>query len=588
VQAKLRIGPVDDPLEREADRIADAVIADRSIASVAGAPSSALQRKCAACEAEEEGMVRRKESGIAPATRNGAEAAVAAVSHGGIPLTADQRAYFEPRFGRDLSRVRVHLHPRAHDAAGAIEARAYTSGMNIAFALGQFSPSSTDGRRLIAHELAHVAQQDRAQPGANASTADIWRQHEVRTQAQEEERERRKAEQAEREAREKDQREIAQIERASQRGRRFAGDKNNQIRSYLGGIEVVYRMMTKYYPFMEDSIAGVGFDPNVTDIAIVPASRNAKLQDDSAFVIKIGAKFIQSDTTAQRRSLEAALRALPSVAGQLDWAAALKEGAQVASSVEFGSTTGSLPGADEEDAYDASAWDEISRKLIRAKIEPWRAMKRLVDHATSPVPKKGGGTTIWKFDCFDAVAFAQVYARWRVMSRFQFNSIYYPLELGYLQSSQKMEWQPSITSRKPGGARYTEETRPGATASGIEVVHTNITESWSELLRTAPIGTHVTWSNLDAEARCKAAEQRRKINPGFPDPSYCESFQHENTMKLGPDTYLAHPFKIKNQAEIEAALADAVISTLDRKPPLQSYIRKNIYISKMRKPKQSP
>ena len=278
------------------------------------------------------------------------------------------------------------------------------------------------------------------------------------------ERERREAEQAQREAREKNEREIAQIEGASRRGRQFAGDKNNQIRSHLGGIEVVYRMMTKFYPSMENSIAGVGFDPNVGDIAILPASGNAKLQDDSSFVIKIGPKFIQSDTAAQRQSLKSTLRALPSGAGQLDWAAALKEGAQVATTVRFGSTTGTLPGqADAQDAYDASAWDEISGKVIRAKIEPWRAMKRLVDHATSAVPKKGGGETIWKFDCFDAVVFAQVYARWRVMSRFQFNSTYYPLELGFMsRASQETEWRGAIKSEKPGGARFVEhEAKPG-------------------------------------------------------------------------------------------------------------------------------
>jgi hypothetical protein len=586
----LRIGPVDDPLEREADQIADAVMADRSIAGITGASSSAPQRKCAACEAEEEGMIRRKESGVAPTTRNGAEAAVAAVADGGMPLTGNQLAYFEPRFGRDLSRVRIHLHPRAHEAANAIQARAYTSGLNIAFAAGEFSPSSTDGRRLIAHELAHVAQQDRMQLGGNAGMADLWRQHRSETLAQFEERERREAEQAQREAREQNEREIAQIERASRRGRQFAGDKSNQIRSYLGGIEVVYRMMTKYFKSMEDSIAGVGFDPTVSDIAILPANRNAKLQDDSAFVIKVGAKFIQSDTAAQLRSLEAALRALPSVAGQLDWAAALKEGAQVATSVAFGSTTGGIPGqVDAQDAYDASAWGEISGKVIRARIEPWRAMKRLVDHATSAVPKKGGGETKWRFDCFDAVVFAQVYARWRVMSRFQFNSTYYPLELGFMsRASQVTEWRGATKSDKPGGARYIEhEATPGGPLLFV-APRTAVTESQSELLRTAPIGTQVIWSNLDAQTKCTAALRRRQSDPNFPDPPYCQSFQSENAMKLGPDTYMAHPFGIKNQAEIEAALANAVISTLSRKPPLLEYIKRNIYISALRQPKQSP
>ena len=82
----------------------------------------------------------------------------------GQPLDAPTRAYFEPRFGRDLSSVRVHTGAPANAAAQLIGARAYTLGSNIAFAPGEFQPSSEAGRALIAHELAHVVQQPR-EPG---------------------------------------------------------------------------------------------------------------------------------------------------------------------------------------------------------------------------------------------------------------------------------------------------------------------------------------------------------------------------------------------------------------------------------------
>jgi hypothetical protein len=108
VQAALRVGRSDDPLEGEADRIADAVLAG-----------------------------------------------------GGRPLPPTLRAYFEPRFGRDLGRVRVHTGPGAARATGAIEARAFTRGRDIAFGAGEYAPDRPEGRRLIAHELAHVVQQER-------------------------------------------------------------------------------------------------------------------------------------------------------------------------------------------------------------------------------------------------------------------------------------------------------------------------------------------------------------------------------------------------------------------------------------------
>jgi hypothetical protein len=161
IQMKARIGPVDDPLEREADHVAERVIAGKLAGAIGGAPSFGVQRKCAACETEEERPIQRKERGSAPRTPGGARAdtAVNALTSGGMPLSARQRAYFEPRFGRDFSNVRLHTHGRAAAAAADIQARAYTWRNDIAFAAGEFSPGSREGRRLIAHELAHVAQQ---------------------------------------------------------------------------------------------------------------------------------------------------------------------------------------------------------------------------------------------------------------------------------------------------------------------------------------------------------------------------------------------------------------------------------------------
>src|ERR1043165_1116328 len=75
------------------------------------------------------------------------------------PLDASTRAFFEPRFGHDFSRVRIHADAEAPRSATAVNALAYTAGEHIVFQTGRYAPSSTAGRRLLAHELTHVVQQ---------------------------------------------------------------------------------------------------------------------------------------------------------------------------------------------------------------------------------------------------------------------------------------------------------------------------------------------------------------------------------------------------------------------------------------------
>lgn len=78
-------------------------------------------------------------------------------------MSQSERSYFEPRFGRDLSQVRLHTGKGAAQAARGIGARAYTLRNHIAFGAGQYQPSTHEGRRLIAHELTHTLQQGHGQ-----------------------------------------------------------------------------------------------------------------------------------------------------------------------------------------------------------------------------------------------------------------------------------------------------------------------------------------------------------------------------------------------------------------------------------------
>jgi hypothetical protein len=81
-----------------------------------------------------------------------------ALSTPGLPLSPETRASIEPRFGVDFARVRVHTDERAAASAGALEALAYTRRNDIVFARGRYQPETTDGMRLLAHELAHTVQ----------------------------------------------------------------------------------------------------------------------------------------------------------------------------------------------------------------------------------------------------------------------------------------------------------------------------------------------------------------------------------------------------------------------------------------------
>ncbi len=84
----------------------------------------------------------------------------------GRPLDEATRDEMEEKFGEDFSDVRVHAGGAAAVSAAALRANAWTSGRDIVFGEGFFSPSTSRGKKLLAHELAHVVQQRRggAQP----------------------------------------------------------------------------------------------------------------------------------------------------------------------------------------------------------------------------------------------------------------------------------------------------------------------------------------------------------------------------------------------------------------------------------------
>jgi hypothetical protein len=158
-QRKAILGSPDDPLEREADEMANRVMRADPPAPARIQPSP--------------GTVLRTHTVGLSETEN----AVMASHSGGAPLPSEARSCFEPRFGHDFSTVRVHTGSDAAEGAGAIQARAYTVGRDVVFGSGEYALATFEGRRLLAHELAHVVQQrGGASPGVvrrNIRPADV-------------------------------------------------------------------------------------------------------------------------------------------------------------------------------------------------------------------------------------------------------------------------------------------------------------------------------------------------------------------------------------------------------------------------------
>ena len=136
VGPKLSVSQPHDPDERSADAIADRALAGEAPAGQA-APIVA--------------------AGPAPAP--GPAVAAALDGDAGAPLPSVEQAEFGTKLGADLSGVRIHDDEAAHAAAKEIGARAFTHGRDIFFAAGEWRPEDREGRRLLAHELAHTVQQ---------------------------------------------------------------------------------------------------------------------------------------------------------------------------------------------------------------------------------------------------------------------------------------------------------------------------------------------------------------------------------------------------------------------------------------------
>jgi|APLak6261663543_1056040.scaffolds.fasta_scaffold00138_5 hypothetical protein len=141
--SNLNIGEPDDVYEREADAVADQVMAAPLNSEVKVSPSSIqiLSRQAS------------KRVATAPASVD------RVLTNSGRPLEPALRQDMESRFGHDFSGVRLHTDNAATESARSLGARAYTLGNNVVFGAGEYQPDTLQGKRLLAHELTHTLQQ---------------------------------------------------------------------------------------------------------------------------------------------------------------------------------------------------------------------------------------------------------------------------------------------------------------------------------------------------------------------------------------------------------------------------------------------
>ena len=148
LQRKLSIGLSNDPLESEADRLAEQGLAGHRRSNVTPARNH----------------VRRASGPLdeIDASEAGVEQILAS---SGSELEPPVKNDMERRFGHDFSRVRVHADGKASESARKLSALAYTAGHHIVFAAGRYDPRHSEGKRLLSHELVHVMQQQGSNRG---------------------------------------------------------------------------------------------------------------------------------------------------------------------------------------------------------------------------------------------------------------------------------------------------------------------------------------------------------------------------------------------------------------------------------------
>jgi hypothetical protein len=460
IQPKLVVGQVDDPLEHEADRVADQVMRmpDPEFSMAAALPQ--LSRKCAACE-EEDKTLQTKQEGAAEAAANEVPGSVREVLRApGQPLDPASRGFFEPRFRCDFSGVRIHSDGRAAESARVVGARAYTVGQNIVFDAGRHSPNTNMGQALLAHELTHTIQQTGGKPlGSHLP----WLR----------------------------QTQSGLLQRDPAPANKAPASAKKTYEEYV--TEGAARLAGVTFPKEQKGISVYSPGQGLRETSIIPGTGD--LTPETMCMPQVSA--------SEKKSFDY-------------W-------------------------------YDQRYWEPAvdaelhSCKLVLRgdkKDEPAKAIDELFDHQER-----------WHVACAEFIQITHLYALRHTLG-----------DEGFRQRVQTGGNKLELRRRGSTGVK-TRALYSAMSPVGIMFPATGFFEprSVEQLLADAPIGSRVRWTNNDSKALGRA-------------------YQNENTVKLGPDKYLAYPLSTSglSRNEVESRVARETNPKAD-----DAYIRKNIFISEI-------
>ncbi len=173
IQPKLQVNEPGDRFELEADRMADHIMRmpqDGLSLRPSMTPLNGIQRKCTACEEEEEvqrkPLMQKAEARNSVATE-GLSSQLNGAKGRGRTLARPINHTMNQAFGYDFSGVRIHTDSQAVQMSERLNARAFTYGTDVFFNQGEYNPNSSSGKRLLAHELTHVLQQGGGKQGSS-------------------------------------------------------------------------------------------------------------------------------------------------------------------------------------------------------------------------------------------------------------------------------------------------------------------------------------------------------------------------------------------------------------------------------------
>ncbi|MGN6268103.1 MAG: eCIS core domain-containing protein [Ginsengibacter sp.] len=181
IQRKLSVGAVDDPLEDEADNMADKVMrmpeqnfiqrkcahCEEEERAQRKPLESFIQKKCTACEEEEAqrkplaSFIQKKQSSAnnSVIASDNVSNQIQSTKNRGAAMHETTKSFMESRFGTDFSNVKIHTGNYALQLSKELNAQAFTVGNDIYFNEGKYQPESFAGKHLLAHELTHTIQQ---------------------------------------------------------------------------------------------------------------------------------------------------------------------------------------------------------------------------------------------------------------------------------------------------------------------------------------------------------------------------------------------------------------------------------------------